>query len=92
MLGYGASYDGAEDDGAISRRLKLLSEMALCHPLISPAPVKAPDEELAAMEGDYLECAKGPCTVLNAVAISESPPGKKINAPAYLQVELALPT
>ncbi len=59
MLGYGASYDGAEVDGAISHRLKLLSEMALCHPLISPAPVEAPDEELAAMERDYMECAKG---------------------------------
>ena len=53
MVGYAAWYDGSEPDEAISRRLRSLSEIAACHPLVSPRPVTAPDEELARLEGAY---------------------------------------
>ncbi len=53
MLGYGASYDGSEDDTAIAQRLRRVSDLASAHSLIQPTPVAAPDDELAGMEGDY---------------------------------------
>ena len=42
MLGYAASYDGAEDDSSISLRLRKLSRLAAERPLIRPAPVTDP--------------------------------------------------
>ena len=57
MVGYASSYDGCEPDEAISRRLRSLSEIAACHPLVSPKPVTAPDEELAQVEDAYARSA-----------------------------------
>lgn len=58
MIGYGASFDGREDDSLIVGRLLALSRLASTHPLISPVPVKPPDDECAALEAEYTHQAE----------------------------------
>jgi sugar (pentulose or hexulose) kinase len=60
MVGYAASYDGREPDDAISRRLRTLSEVSARHPLVSPKPVTAPDDELASFQEAYARLAATP--------------------------------
>ena len=55
MIGYGAFFDTHEDDSSIVRRLLAVSRLASSHPLISPIPVKPPDEECAMLEEEYTE-------------------------------------
>jgi sugar (pentulose or hexulose) kinase len=57
LLGYGASYDGVEDDVSVSERLRAVSRLSSAHPLVRPTPVEPPDEILAKLEPAYRECA-----------------------------------
>ncbi len=53
LIGYAASLDGELNDGAVSERLASAARLAASDPLIRPAPIGAPDSELAAMETQY---------------------------------------